>query len=820
MNGTATARVGVRELRLALVCYGGVSLAIYMHGVTKELQKLVAASALLDEESNPFVTDDGAADSAAAWWELLRGLRAGAIGARSDAAGLTVRVVVDIISGTSAGGINGLCLAKALAGNHSQDGLTTLWFERGDIGQLLGGPSWLPWHVRLGMRGLRILDRPRRARPPLRGDRMCAWVHDALSSMSATTAVPQVSTLVPQRLRLFVPIVDLHGYERDIPLYDPRFVTDRTHRHVMTFRFDEDGVSQFGPEYDHALAFTARATSSLPGAFAPISFADYARAVGGDVDVDELERQFFGIYRWAGQARARETQFVDGGVLDNFPFQSAVEAIAQMPAATEVDRRLLYVEPDPADPTGSSGGAPLGLWRTVYAGLGTIPRHEPILDDLLALARRNEHVLRLRDVIEANFDRVRRRAMAVLDEEAPRLPARPDAGTLAELWRRTEERAAGELDLAYPTYLRLRVRTVVDDYAALVADALALPPDSDQAAFVTAVLRHGIRRGGLRAQHDPDGRLPAAQQAFLAGTDLRYHERRIRFLVAALNWWYSGAAEHGAVVDVPPRADLDDAKRRLSDRRRDLRDIRGRLRRDDALAGALPRLFPPEALAGARGTDELAVERFVADREDGFAALQGDVERVVGATLPEVLRRLHADVVDVLARWSPEARLDLLTRYLGFPFWDVLVFPLEASSGVDERDHVEVYRVSPRDVGLLAGAGGDERRALEGERWFHFGAFFSRAGRERDYLWGRMDAAERLAKLLLDLRSGPAPIASTTAGLEQASPQVPAELLAPVCRPVFAAILDEERGRLRHARDLVEALDREVGALTADAAAT
>jgi hypothetical protein len=26
-----------KELRLALVCYGGVSLAVYMHGVSKEI---------------------------------------------------------------------------------------------------------------------------------------------------------------------------------------------------------------------------------------------------------------------------------------------------------------------------------------------------------------------------------------------------------------------------------------------------------------------------------------------------------------------------------------------------------------------------------------------------------------------------------------------------------------------------------------------------------------------------------------------------------------------------------------------------------------
>ena len=49
----------VKEIRLALVCYGGVSLAIYMHGVTKEIHKLLLASQAFgqDQERNPF--DEG-----------------------------------------------------------------------------------------------------------------------------------------------------------------------------------------------------------------------------------------------------------------------------------------------------------------------------------------------------------------------------------------------------------------------------------------------------------------------------------------------------------------------------------------------------------------------------------------------------------------------------------------------------------------------------------------------------------------------------------------------------------------------------------------
>ena len=36
-----------KELRFALVCFGGVSLAIYMHGINKEILKLVRASRAL-----------------------------------------------------------------------------------------------------------------------------------------------------------------------------------------------------------------------------------------------------------------------------------------------------------------------------------------------------------------------------------------------------------------------------------------------------------------------------------------------------------------------------------------------------------------------------------------------------------------------------------------------------------------------------------------------------------------------------------------------------------------------------------------------------
>ena len=67
----------------------------------------------------------------------------------------------------------------------------------------------------------------------------------------------------------------------------------------------------------------------------------------------------------------------------------------------------------------------------------------------------------------------------------------------------------------------------------------------------------------------------------------------------------------------------------------------------------------------------------------------------------------------------------------------------------------------------------------------HFGAFFDRAGRENDYLWGRLDGAERLIGLVL--RHG-----------------FTDEERADWCRKAFAAIVEEEDDALANATALLD----------------
>jgi patatin-related protein len=796
-------RWATRELRLAIVCYGGVSLAIYMHGVTKEIHKLVLASAALesDPENNPFGPDT----TERVYWDILSRISTGRLG--RHAAGANIRVVVDIITGTSAGGINGIFLAKAISGNRPQDGLRQLWFEKGDIKVLLEWPTWIPWPMRF------VTMAVARRKPPLRGGNMSKWLYGALRDMNGKQVLPGVASLLPEDhvLDLYVPITDFHGYEREIPLYDPRFVRDRTHRHLMHFRHQQpptpQAESHFAEKYDHVLAFAARATSSFPGAFPPVNFADYAKAVGVDPAEAFQVQPFFPLYGLTG-ADPASTHFIDGGVLDNFPFGPAIAAIAAKPAATDVDRRLLFIEPDPGEGAEQGAAAPMapGLVKTVFGGYASIPRKEPILDDLLRLAERNETVLRIRDVIEASFPSIKTKVQTlVADSAAAAVRPETSAEELIAIREVIEAMAVEQADFNAATYLRVRIRAVLEHFAEAVNVLLGYDAASNQSAFVAGVLRAWAVSDNLLEQRR-DVEITETQMQFLGSFDLPYHRRRIRFLIAALSWLYrqAGDPEYG----VPSRRELDVGKAKLYAHLFSLDGALPLLAQDPTVADPLREIFSEANIAAADTGpgDEFVFGPFV-DRHR--SALEGVRERIrtrLRGALPAFEKGLHSDVLEFASKCGPRLTDDVFTRYLGFPFWDMLVFPLQSVSDVGERDHVEAYRISPDDTRLLGA------QDLRGMSLFHFGAFFDRAGREGDYLWGRLDAVERLVKLLLDVRGHP-PTLATTGAASAVEPRVNADELAAECLPAFRAVLAEEGPALTHSKKLVATLQGVVDGL-------
>jgi hypothetical protein len=137
----------------------------------------------------------------------------------------------------------------------------------------------------------------------------------------------------------------------------------------------------------------------------------------------------------------------------------------------------------------------------------------------------------------------------------------------------------------------------------------------------------------------------------------------------------------------------------------------------------------------------------------------------------------------------------MLLAYLGFPFYDIAILPLLQGEGLDEFDPVKVDRIAPEDARAIRSGGAEA--TLKGIQFNSFGAFFSRAYRENDYLWGRLHGADRLIDI----------VASTLPVGRRLKPGT----IAGMKRDIFRAILAEERPRLGHVPELLDALDQEIG---------
>ena len=534
-----------RELRFALVLYGGVSLCIYMHGTTKEINRLVGASAALANG------EASTSESERVYRKLLECL------AKRD--GVRTDVSVDVIAGNSAGGINGVYLAKALARNLDQDNLRDLWLDRGDLNALLWGPSFLSWRARVPFALARL-----RCKPALDGTKMAKWLYEALEAMDDKGRRSPLTTLMPpdSSMDLMVTMTDFYGYDRQVAITSPRIVHDEQHRHVLRFGQGEN-AHRYERGDNLALAFAARATSCFPGAFEPVSPSSFCEWVQQPGPISD---EFFRLYQLSG-AKPQDARFVDGGVLDNRPFAPAIDALRRKPAHAEIERWVLYLDPDPPDPNKPSKphtGPPRPL-ETILGAIAGLPRKQPILESLIELETMNARVRELRDVIEASFPRTRER----MEELVPgALDAALDTGEFLDRDRALAAQARDELGVGYSTYLRARLAGLLDSVADATCALCDYPPESNQAMLTRRIWRTWAEDRGLfsKALESPGGQADQLDQL-----DVNFAQRRVRFTLAGVNWLYeppdevreSSVSAARAWPGPQQREQLDRGKQRL-----------------------------------------------------------------------------------------------------------------------------------------------------------------------------------------------------------------------------------------------------------------
>ncbi len=774
------------EIRLGVVMYGGVSLAVYMSGVARELFELVHASRCAASHSTepPSVPDPVAVvpvvgTSNPALASVYRDALAAMDAAQGREPGAS-RVSVDVIVGASAGGINGVYLAKALAAAAPTsvfDTLRDLWFEEASIPALIDG---------LG-------PRPR-VRALFDGTFMYTRLKQALDAVDAAAGAGPRTRLVDQ-LGLVVTATDLGGAPVRMRLAD-RVVKERDHKHAFEFRLDRD---EFGPEANPLLAFAARTTSSFPIAFAPTRVRDVDEPRVGEGPHAEHGRReapdptragprpaWWRLFRRQPDPAApahEERVFSDGGYLDNKPFGHAIDQLAASPADAGVTRKLLYIEPTPELDVRADAIEPPNALANAASAF-TLARYETIRDDLARLAERNRLIERVRTLtagLEEETARLCRRLRPVGRER------RYAERSLDELVRRSG------LGPAYGAYHRLRVATTTDDLTDLVADHAGVAPESDHRLAIRLALQ---RRRAARFERNPaPGSQARPESAFLQAFDVAFRVRRARFVLEKLDQLAQLTPATPVLLEhyrtMAAFAEIDAVLRGFQEGPAGaLAARRAWLPVADALAGARDRIRAAldELLAGlasiqAWGAEGHASERAaelpaaLATELDAVLRAQADGTSETPSTSAALERRLEtaetlvrerleahdaafeAALVSLTPRSAPalvKKAGELARRFYaeGFELYDAIEFPLLEAAGLEgERAPVEVYRVSPADATLLSHPATTRSHALDdklfGSRLGSFGAFFDRRWRQNDLLWGRLDGAERLIASLL-----------------------------------------------------------------------
>jgi patatin-related protein len=732
------------ELRLALVCYGGVSLAVYMHGIVKEVHQLVRASRTFDqmddlEAANQFHDER----TEAAYFEALRDL------ARK---GRRLSVTVDIIAGTSAGGINGVVLGKVLACGGEQDQLRQLWVEQGDLRKLLRAWPVGGLRLRAALAVLSLLSRIRRPTSPLKGEVMSQLLVAAMRNIDNTRSQP--TGLIPPggSLDLYVTLTDLQGFEVLVPTgAGGASQRDREHAQVLHFSSTQGLEREFGATATPALSFAAEAGITYDAeAVAQHFMYRYDEAADPAGGVDE-------------KTSAERAWFVDGGVLDNAPFDLVVAAISDKRAQTQVERRIVYIQPDPgrplvapapspADAARSDGAADApswlgGLGRAVVGVKGT----HTVLRDLLRMRNLNLRIAEIGAITRSQMTTV----TTSLDEVIDSLPSSHQRSweitgqdEVELVAHRMRERAKAQLGTSFPTYCRLKVEAAARRLADEIANHFVYPPDASNSSFLRAVLGEWAR--GRDEWTDPD---PTRLLALLGPVDIPYRERRLLFLLAGINELYTQADQgEGA----PLRNDLNELKARAWDMLEELRRLPGEaveeLFRNNTRS--LDFLSAEELHASRLAAPSVFVEDHAHDFEHLYTAYSGIIRDKLNKRrndLWENYRKLTSD-------WDDEHRNRLLSRYLAFPFWDGLIFPTIALSQLPQFSPIGVAQFSPLNACALPVPAGGK---LKGAALHHFAGFVKAERRENDYLWGRLDGVELLLRQLYDAASTSSQAADT-----------------------------------------------------------
>jgi len=675
------------EFRLAVAFTGGVSLAVWMGGMAREMNLLLAASRIRRGESVADTSEQGrkVRDGYAALLDLLN-----------------VDCSMDVLSGTSAGGVNAVILGLANVQRFDLDGLRELWFDQGSLGNLLRSPA------------------DKQAASLLYGDKgLLQGLRTGLGKLAG--AGPGNPAADEDPTRVFITTTLLTGEASRFTDEYGTLVRDTDHHGLFSFT-----SAQLTPGNVPALALAARCSASFPLAFEPGLIP--IGTDGGDGHPDMA--QFTGT---------QATQFAaDGGLLSNRPIGPALQAVFDRAADRDVRRVLAFVVPVVGGPGLSTAKLTLADTPDLAAALAadvSAMLSQTISADLAAITAHNQQVRARNDA---------RQQLAVLGAQMERLGA--------PFYRSYRARRAGSVARAASGEVMKRVTA-----GGRAADGrpAGFGTDSEHAWDAANTAAQGALPPHLPEVGDYDGMNAAGREALDDGraTVLAALSRAYQLMHSAQGKLALGelrAAASEVMPDRPEQSQADTFTRALGVTPQAPVVVPGAATPAVQVAAAARALLDANMAASPSRQPwrDLAT---VVIRLRGLLPAPGALDPTpdgaaenapgsAGAFVRDLLIYLTGPVggnpVDTVA-----ARLfDLhVARYVMQP------------DGVVADQALELVQMSSDtrtdlDRRTLA------REKLTGLQLHHFGAFYKASWRANDWMWGRLDGAGWLVHLLLDPR--------------------------------------------------------------------
>ena len=347
-----------QDVRFAVAMSGGVSLAVWMGGVAREINLLQQASRSLQRDPGPVPDQaarpapggpdgstaaaaggpagDGAGAtpgrrpaSPASWDTQVRNLYRGLLDC------LDITVTVDVLAGTSAGGVNAALLGLSSAAGADLAMLRDLWLKTGSMDLLLRDPA--------------------ERNPPslMQGDKVLfTQLAQGIEGFWERRPGPGTpfAPVSPPDTTVFITTTMMSGETSQFTDDYGTVVPDVDHHGLFTFHQKDLAPDPADRSSLDALALAARCSASFPGAFEP-SFVPIHQKVTGVTGVPPRPD----MADFANMTRSHWA--ADGGLLANRPIAPLLSTVFSRSATREVRRVLAFVVPD-GGVTGHAGQSP------------------------------------------------------------------------------------------------------------------------------------------------------------------------------------------------------------------------------------------------------------------------------------------------------------------------------------------------------------------------------------------------------------------------------------------------------------------------------